>query len=70
MAWLGLDCADLLLLGRDPCTDAPDYVAAVPWPLNACTSFAIFQTAVAAQCTLEALKMVTMCSTGLNNYMM
>ena len=26
--------------------------------------------AVAAQCTLEALKMVTMCSTGLNNYMM
>lgn len=25
---------------------------------------------VAAQCTLEALKMVTMCSTGLNNYMM
>ena len=26
--------------------------------------------AVAAQCALEALKMVTLCSTGLNNYMM
>lgn len=26
--------------------------------------------AVAAQCTLEALKLVTMCSSGLNNYMM
>lgn len=26
--------------------------------------------AVAAQCALEALKMVTMCSSGLNNYMM
>jgi hypothetical protein len=25
---------------------------------------------VAAQCALEALKMVTMCSSGLNNYMM
>lgn len=25
---------------------------------------------IAAACTLEALKMVTMCSTGLDNYMM
>ncbi len=25
---------------------------------------------VAATCTLEALKMITMCSTGLDNYMM
>lgn len=26
--------------------------------------------AVAAQCALEAVKLVTLCSTGLNNYMM
>ena len=32
--------------------------------------FFLLSPAVAAQCTLEALKMVTMASTGLNNYMM